>query len=127
MYPQGIAPDFRVTDRATRGFNDYTSSNSNGYTYGGYDTITKDFTNYGGKTLDKIYYNSSDKRNSKSLLVDTDDLIDFSFRIINPTNPSSVAVLLDFRAYIDQFSDSYSNDWSSQTYMGRAEKQYKYS
>ena len=31
-----------------------------------------------------------------------------------------------FRAVIDSFSDSYSSDWSSQTYMGRGEKLYKY-
>jgi hypothetical protein len=126
QYTRGIAPDFRVTDRATRGFNDYTSSKSNGYTYGGYDVVTKDASNYGGQILDKIYYSSTDKRQSKSLLVDKDDLIDFSFRIVDPTKPSSPVVLLDFRAYIDQFSDSYSNDWKAQTYMGRAEKQYKY-
>ena len=126
QYTRGIAPDFRVTDRATRGFNDYTSSKSNGYTYGGYDVITKDSTDYGGKILDKIYYSSDEKRQSKSLLADKDDLIDFSFRIIDPTKPSSPVVLLDFRAYIDQFSDSYSNEWKAQTYMGRAEKQYKY-
>jgi hypothetical protein len=126
QYTRGIAPDFRVTDRTTRGFNDYTSSKSNGYTYGGYDVITKDSTDYGDKILDKIYYSSDKQRQSKSLLVDKDDLIDFSFRIVDPTKPSSPVVLLDFRAYIDQFSDTYSNDWKAQTYMGRAEKQYKY-
>lgn len=126
QYPRGIAPDFRVTDRKTRGFNDYTSSKSDGYTYGGYDVVTKDFTDYGGKILDKIYYDSSDRRTSKDLLTDFDDLIEFNFTILDPSSPSSPGTVLDFRAYIDSFSDSYNNDWKAQTYMGRAEKQYKY-
>jgi hypothetical protein len=126
QYPRGIAPDFRVTDRKTRGFNDYVSSESNGYTYGGYDVITKNSTDYGGKILDKIYYDSSDRRTSKELLTDFDDLIEFNFTILDPSSPSSPGTVLDFRAYIDSFSDSYNNDWKSQTYMGRAEKQYKY-
>ena len=126
QYTRGIAPDFRVTDRTTRGFNDYESKTENGYTYGGYDVITKNASNYGGKILDKIYYNSSEKRESKELFTDYNDLIEFNFTILDPSNPSSPGTVLDFRAYIDSFSDSYSNDWKSQTYMGRAEKQYKY-
>jgi hypothetical protein len=79
------------------------------------------------KSLDlKVYYNSSTERNSKSLLTDFNDLIDFNFTIINPTSPSSPGLVLDFRAYIDSFSDSYNGDWKAQTYMGRAEKFYKY-
>jgi hypothetical protein len=118
---RGISVDFRSVNREKRGFIDkenawdYISISSS------YDVNTA--------LESKVYYNSSEpgeKRQSKSLLVDKDDLIDFSFRIVDPTKPSSIAVLLDFRAYIDQFSDSYSNDWKAQTYMGRAEKQYKY-
>jgi hypothetical protein len=33
---------------------------------------------------------------------------------------------MHFRSFIDSFSDSYSSDWSAQTYMGRGEKLYKY-
>jgi hypothetical protein len=81
------------------------------------------------KSLDqKVYYDSSNpfKRKSKSLLTDSNDLIEFNFAIIDPQNPSRPVTVLDFRAYLDSFSDSYSNDWKSQTYMGRAEKFYKY-
>jgi hypothetical protein len=90
-------------------------------TYDKVDPITQN-------NVDKIYYDSTadGKLKSKSLLIDYHDLIDFSFRIVDPTNPSGIAALLDFRAYIDTFSDSYSNNWSEQAYMGRAEKQYKY-
>ena len=34
---------------------------------------------------------------------------------------------MHFRAFIDSFSDSYDADWKSVSYMGRAEKLYKYS
>ena len=33
---------------------------------------------------------------------------------------------MNFRSYIDSFSDSYGADWKSQQYMGRGEKFYKY-
>jgi hypothetical protein len=80
------------------------------------------------KSLDqKVYYDSKSlTRKSKSLLTDFTDLIEFNFTILDPQNPSSPGTVLDFRAYLDSFSDSYSNDWKSQTYMGRAEKFYKY-
>jgi hypothetical protein len=80
------------------------------------------------KSLDlKVYYDSKSlTRKSKSLLTDFTDLIEFNFTILDPQNPSSPGIVLDFRAYLDSFSDSYSNDWKSQTYMGRAEKFYKY-
>jgi hypothetical protein len=90
-------------------------------TYNPIDSITNN-------NIDRIYYDSTTDGilKSKSILSDYHDLIDFSFRIVDPKNPSGIAVLLDFRAYIDTFSDSYSNDWSEQSYMGRAEKQYRY-
>lgn len=117
---RGISVDFRKVKREKRGFFDRDNA---------YDYISEP-SEYNESTAleSKVYYNSSElgKRQSKSLLSDKDDLIDFSFRIIDPSKPSSPVVLLDFRAYIDQFSDSYSNEWKAQTYMGRAEKQYKY-
>ena len=33
---------------------------------------------------------------------------------------------MNFRSYIDNFSDAYNADWKSQNYMGRGEKFYKY-
>ena len=33
---------------------------------------------------------------------------------------------MNFRSYIDSFSDSYTAEWKSQKYMGRGEKFYKY-
>jgi hypothetical protein len=113
---RGIAGDFRLTSRRKRGFIDYTGS---------YDYIT-DSTDYETiTTVDNIYYSSANKRTSNKIN-EGPDLIDFRFEIINPGNPTNNPKPLKFRAYIDNFSDLYNADWKPQTYMGRAEKFYKY-
>ena len=112
----GISSDFRLVNRNKRGFYDPDTS---------YDYITKS-TDYSiTPTLDRIYYSSADKRTFNP--IDTEnDLIKFRISIINPTIPDQDPFHLNFRAYIDSLSDSYSSDWKSQTYMGRGEKFYKY-
>jgi hypothetical protein len=60
-------------------------------------------------------------RNSK----DYNDLVSFRIGIIDPTSPNTTRYM-NFRAYIDSFSDSYSATWKGQRYMGRAEEFYKY-
>jgi hypothetical protein len=56
------------------------------------------------------------------------DLVSFRIGIIDSNNPSIVdPTYMNFRSYIDSFSDSYSSDWKAQSYMGRGEKFYKYS
>ena len=53
------------------------------------------------------------------------DLCHLRIGIVDPQNPSNTEYM-NFRSYIDSFSDSYGADWKSQMYMGRAEKFYKY-
>lgn len=113
---RGIAGDFRLTSRKKRGFTDYPESYD-------YITTSSDYENI--TTVDNIYYTSADKRTSNSIESPT-DLIKFRIGIIDPRNPTNDPKTLNFRAYIDNFSDSYNSDWKSQTYMGRAEKFYKY-
>jgi len=120
---RGISNDFRQVNRKKRGFTDeYTS----------YDHVAPpegQFVDYAGEnTIDNIYYNSSSKRTSNPLNLpgDNTDIIPFRITIVNPESPSNSFEALNFRAYIDTFSDSYTPEWKSQTYMGRAEKQYKY-
>jgi hypothetical protein len=130
-YPGGIAPDFRLVSRSLRGLDEFTEFNKSG-SFGNGETSTRWIDN-GGRlkrnTLDKIYYNS--KSNNKSSfrtsnpLDAKNDLIKFRISIIDPTLPNETYTL-NFRAYIDSLSDSYSADWKSQTYMGRGEKFYKY-
>ena len=75
--------------------------------------------------LDKInaspIYIKSSGKNSK----DYNDLVSFRIGIIDPTSPNTTRYM-NFRAYIDSFSDSYSATWKGQKYMGRAEEFYKY-
>jgi hypothetical protein len=122
---RGISFDFRQISRNQRGFNDPDPS----LDFSNYDYITTSGSDYSKeKTLDRIYYNSgASKRTSNSISSKT-DIIKFRIAIVNPKSPSTQdeASILNFRAYIDEFSDSYGADWGSQTYMGRGEKFYKY-
>jgi hypothetical protein len=56
---------------------------------------------------------------------DYNDLIAFRIGVIDNADPNNTTYM-NFRAYIDSFSDSYSSDWKAQSYMGRGEKFYKY-
>ena len=53
------------------------------------------------------------------------DLVKFRIGIMDNNNPSE-KTYIHFRAFIDSLSDSYSADWMSQKFMGRAENFYKY-
>jgi hypothetical protein len=55
----------------------------------------------------------------------SNDLVHFRIGIVNPQNPSTTTYM-NFRSFIDNFSDSYTADWDAQKYMGRAESFYKY-
>lgn len=56
---------------------------------------------------------------------DYNDLIAFRIGVMDPTDPNKTRYM-NFRAYIDNFSDSYNASWKGQRYMGRAEEFYKY-
>ena len=123
QYPRGIAPDFRKTSRKVRGFNDAPEGE-----FTNYDKITES-SNYigaGAKLVDKIYYGSNSQKRISAPINNGIDLIPFRITIVNPLAPNSNSTVLNFRAYIDEFSDDYSADWTEQTYMGRAEKFYRY-
>jgi len=136
-YPGGIAPDFRKIPRVKRGLpelpitaqNENFESNPNYPGLGEGETYS-DYHDNSGKlkrnTLQRIYYSDNGSSFKRSQKINNGiDLIPFRFKIINPTN-TEVSTPLNFRAYIDNLSDSYNSDWKSQTYMGRAEKFYKY-
>ena len=60
----------------------------------------------------------------------TKDLIKFNIKTVAPRSSNEDGPLitrLDFRAYIDSFSDSFNGDWSNTRYIGRAEELYSYS
>jgi hypothetical protein len=118
---RGISVDFRKVNRDVRGFYDDPKA---------YDYISKPSEYNANTALDtKVYYQATQpgqKRTSR-IINNGKDIIPFRIAIVNPTDPTAKPTDLNFKAYIDSFSDSYSNEWKSQTYMGRAEKQYKYS
>jgi len=93
----------------------------------------------GGRALDKVnasyIYKTEVSTKSIDVLYKTNeefvDIIPFIISILNndnqeATNPGTYRKNMHFRAFIDSFSDSYDADWSSISYMGRAEKLYKY-
>ena len=105
-----IKPDFRKASRKARGFiNDPSSS---------YDYLTTS-SSYDTGSLDSYYYSSKSTKRESNQLNDKQDYIPFSITI-NDDTP------LRFRAYLDDISDSYQAGWNPQSYMGRAEKFYKY-
>ena len=79
-----------------------------------------------GKPLDKInalpLYKSEGPNTNSNI---TNDLVKFRIGVINNKNPDQ-KTYIHFRAFIDSFSDNYSAEWSSERYMGRGEKFYRY-
>lgn len=103
--------------------------NISSYTTGKRNTTTGDRNG----ALDKVNASPIYKTNTKdgsrySTDPDLKDIIPFFIAILN--NDSQVGgtykKYMHFRAFIDSFSDSYSAEWKSLEYMGRAEKFYKY-
>lgn len=53
------------------------------------------------------------------------DMIKFAFEVISNDN-SSMSTKVHFRAFLTNFSDNHSGEWSNQKYMGRGENFYAY-
>ena len=118
QYPRGIAADFRKTSRSIRGFADAPDN---------YDQITDDKQDYlkNPNTVDRIYYGTNSQKRVSANINSGLDLIKFRISIVDPRNPNT-QTNLNFRAYIDDFNDSYGASWKEQSYMGRGEKFFKY-
>jgi hypothetical protein len=54
------------------------------------------------------------------------DLVKFRIAVIDNQNPN-IKNFIHFRAFLDSFSDSYTGDWASHKFLGRAEDFYTYS
>ena len=78
-----------------------------------------------GEALDKInalqIYKSTNVDPSK----DINDLCKFRIGVIDNDNPS-LKTYIHFRAFLDSMDDSYTANWSTQTFAGRAENLYNY-
>ena len=55
----------------------------------------------------------------------SNDLVKFRIAAINETNPQEKEYI-QFRAYIDSFSDAYNASWNEEKYLGRGESFWKY-
>ena len=78
-----------------------------------------------GEALDKInalpLYKGINQDNSK----DINDFVKFRIGVISNSNPNQ-KTYVHFRAILDELSDSYNAEYSSENYMGRAEEFYRY-
>jgi hypothetical protein len=94
-----------------------------------YTTFNRDTTYSTSKTSFKGNYDTStnkrilDPNTGISSEADvTDDMIKFGFTISSPSETTSI----NFRAYLESWSDGFKGEWSAIKYMGRAENLYKY-
>ena len=77
------------------------------------------------KALDKLNAFPLYKGDWAKTVHEKNDLIKFRIGIIDNDNPSK-KTFIHFRAFIDNYSDSYSSDWSGEKFLGRGEKFYRY-
>jgi hypothetical protein len=85
------------------------------------------YTKGSGKgPLDKITSKPIYKSSSVTPSSDVNDLVKFRIAVIDNKTPN-VKNFIHFRAFLDSFSDSYSGDWTSHKFLGRAEDFYTYS
>ena len=86
----------------------------------------KDVYKYSTSTaiLDKINASGVYSSEGPSHTGDKNDLVKFSIGI--QKNSSTESRFMNFRAFIDSFSDQYSADWGNIQYIGRADKFYNY-
>ena len=130
-----LAPNY-VTQNANQLFNqgDPGKSNPTVNLIGGIGTGPKNVWNYAfspsgsmAKTaLDKINALAMYESSSVDTISSTNDSCQFNIAVINNKNQGATNTYLHFRAFLDDFSDSYSADWSEVQYVGRAEKLYNY-
>jgi hypothetical protein len=80
------------------------------------------------RILDKVSGNNSynASRAHRSTSQEANDFVHFNIGIVNPRNPEGNLRYMNFRSYIDSFSDSYNSKWKDITYMGRGESFKKY-
>ena len=130
----GINPDFRTISSGSSAISiDYTDSNQRldgrvKHGSPGSKFASGSRTNYvvgRGEALDKINALQLYKSKTANVKDDVKDLCTFRIGVIDNDNPN-LKTYIHFRAFIDSMDDSYTADWSSQNFMGRAESLYNY-
>lgn len=77
------------------------------------------------KALDKINALAMYKADNAKTIHEKNDLVKFRIGIFDNDNPSK-KTYLHFRAFLDQYSDTYNANWDSDQFMGRGEQFYRY-
>jgi hypothetical protein len=88
--------------------------------------VNKRFVEYNRENATKdaseLLIYSSDQINNN---INDTEIVPFNIAIVDPETPSN-QYTISFPTYVKSFSDSYGAEWNAQSYMGRAEKFYKY-
>lgn len=94
-----------------------------------------------GYNTSKTYFKSNSRNGTTRILnpnlaispdqveigVRGEDIIDFNFTLVNNKGDKTDRnTLIDFRAYVEDFNDSFTGEWDAYRYNGRAENFYKY-
>lgn len=105
---------------------DYTEFNRENSLYGhGYNTSKTYFkSNSRNGTTRILNPNLAISPDQGEIGVRGEDIIDFNFTLVN--NNGGTNTLIDFRAYVEDFNDSFTGEWEAYKYNGRAENFYKY-
>lgn len=117
-------PDIPKTDYSAIGFN--RENRGDGY---GYNTSKTYFKSNSRNGITRILNpNLAISPDQVEIGVRGEDIIDFNFTLVNNngTNAANPNTLIDFRAYVEDFSDSFNGEWDTYRYNGRAENFYKY-
>jgi hypothetical protein len=113
-------PDIPSTDYSAVGFN--RENGGEGY---GYNTSKTYFKSNSRNGITRILNpNLAISPDQVEIGVSGEDIIDFNFTLVN--NNGGTNTLIDFRAYIEDFNDSFNGEWDTYKYNGRAENFYKY-
>ena len=92
---------------------------------------TKNVLNYGVDAstltaLDQINALSMYTGSTVNAELATNDFVNFNIAVINNKDQGDTNTYLHFRAFIDEFSDSYNASWGDVQYVGRGEKLHNY-
>jgi hypothetical protein len=116
-------PDVPKTDYSAIGFN--RENGGDGY---GYNTSKTYFKSNSRNGITRILNpNLAISPDQVEIGVRGEDIIDFNFTLVNNKGDKTDRnTLIDFRAYVEDFNDSFTGEWDAYRYNGRAENFYKY-
>ena len=124
---KGTVSDFRelLTDVPKTDYSPIGFNRENGEIGHGYNTSKTYFKSNSRNGVTRILNpNLAISPDQVEIGVRGEDIIDFNFTLVN--NNGGTNTLIDFRAYVEDFNDSFTGEWDAYRYNGRAENFYKY-